>query len=608
MRKLLKNTRFRTKIVVIFIGILLIDTLLIGSLFYIYTNQDILSNYQTSSEELVAQINLHLTDKLNMITQKVNALGSNLSFTEPMGIFLRNNDNSSQATLAGNVADMITELKMGDELIGSVYIYTSKGLFDDYLFVRDRRVLFEDTPVYAYLNQFPEKRILWMPAVENTLYLNAERVIPVLYRLKAGGQDIYLVVNISQKKLGNYLRQTYHSFERIFIVDHDGEEIVNYQEGDEELILQFQEEDILENNAISKKSKMDGNWCLVTYSELKGSMWRICAITSIRSLTQNVRQLQIFVIALALVSMILGTEAVLLLTNRLMKPLEQIAGIMEDTVDQDFQVEFKYPYNDEIGFLGKSYLSMVREIAELVSDLNAHIEALQEEKENVKRVQMQKRKAELLALQAQINPHFLYNTLNAITWQAVEQGAEEISEISSALGRYFRISLSKGREIITVEEELSHARSYLEIQKIRYKNKLDYQFLIEEGVERFYTIKLILQPLVENALYHGIKPKETGGEIMVCAELISVKEKLYIRFRVIDGGCGILQEERELLNNRLRAGVIDSNSGYGIYNVNERIRLYYGKEYGLFLDENQPQGTVATIVIPCDTQKGAEKL
>ena len=208
--------------------------------------------------------------------------------------------------------------------------------------------------------------------------------------------------------------------------------------------------------------------------------------------------------------------------------LESLAQTMTAAAREDYQVEFRHPYRDEIGQLAASY-------NEMLAQIRRHIQALEEEKLHVQQVQRQKRKAELLALQAQINPHFLYNTLNMITWQAVDLGAEDISVISSSLGRYFRISLSRGREIIPLRDEIDHVNSYLEIQKIRYKSKLTYDVQLPEELGEIPVIKLILQPLVENALYHGIKVKKSGGGIRVRAGL----DGTVLTLTVEDDGVGI---------------------------------------------------------------------
>jgi two-component system sensor histidine kinase YesM len=220
------------------------------------------------------------------------------------------------------------------------------------------------------------------------------------------------------------------------------------------------------------------------------------------------------------------------------------------------------------------------------------------EQENLK-------KAELRALQAQINPHFLYNTLDTIIWMAESKKTEQVIEIVSALSKFFRISLSKGKDWITIAEEIERTRSYLIIQKMRYRDILDYKIEIDERVADNTILKLILQPLVENALYHGIKNKREGGTISVRAKLNDENEVL---LEVEDDGIGFTLEKLAQLQAELEndSDDIRVESGFGIGNVNNRIRLYYGKQYGLSVKSEYNTGTCVTLVIPAKKDDGTQ--
>ena len=174
--------------------------------------------------------------------------------------------------------------------------------------------------------------------------------------------------------------------------------------------------------------------------------------------------------------------------------------------------------------------------------------------------------------------------------------------MSNALGKFFRISLSKGKEVITLGEELEHISNYLKIQGIRYKDKIHYEFDVPEDVKELYIIKLVLQPLVENAIYHGIKIKEGAGYIGIHVERQANEAGIQtLRLCVEDDGEGIEPERLSVICKGLSSGHISENSGYGIYNVNERIKLYYGNAYGLELESEYKKWTRATLVIPIQT-------
>ena len=212
------------------------------------------------------------------------------------------------------------------------------------------------------------------------------------------------------------------------------------------------------------------------------------------------------------------------------------------------------------------------------------------------------RKAELRTLQAQINPHFLYNTLDAIVWKAEAGEKDEVIQLTSALSDFFRISLSSGADWIPISQEKKHIEGYLKIQQTRYRDILKYEIDIPDDIGEYYMLKLMLQPLVENALYHGIKIKRGGGKITVSGK----KEAGNLVFSVKDTGLGMTKEQLRDLNERMKKGqpsVSEGGSGgFGLVNVNMRIRLYYNLSDGLQI-ESDSEGTVVKFKVPCRTKE-----
>jgi two-component system sensor histidine kinase YesM len=264
-------------------------------------------------------------------------------------------------------------------------------------------------------------------------------------------------------------------------------------------------------------------------------------------------------------------------------PIKKLHDVTATITKNDLQALVTHNNVDEITELGMSFNIMIGRIRDL-------LDAKVKEQENLK-------KAELRALQAQINPHFLYNTLDTIIWMTESKKTGEVIEIVRALSSFFRISLSKGRDWITIGEEVERTRSYLIIQKMRYRDIVDYQIEVDEAVAGNTVLKLVLQPLVENALYHGIKNKRQGGTIVVRAQQRNQDE---ILLQVEDNGIGFTAEKLAQLQAELadESGEIKLESGFGIGNVNKRIRLYYGKQYGLSIKSEDQAGTCVTIVIP----------
>jgi two-component system sensor histidine kinase YesM len=265
-------------------------------------------------------------------------------------------------------------------------------------------------------------------------------------------------------------------------------------------------------------------------------------------------------------------------------PIKKLHDVTTTITGEDLQALVTTENVDEITELGISFNLMISQIRDL---LNAKML----EQENLK-------KAELRTLQAQINPHFLYNTLDTIVWMAEAQKTDQVIEIVRALSSFFRIALSKGRDWISLRQELEHVQSYLTIQKMRYRDILDYKLDIDESLLDSTILKLTLQPLVENALYHGIKTKRTGGEIIVSARR---GEDDRVVLEVRDDGVGFtpykLSQIREMLSGTAE-GISMNGGGFGLGNVNKRIKLYYGAQYGLAIESHYRGGTQVTVTIP----------
>ncbi len=264
-------------------------------------------------------------------------------------------------------------------------------------------------------------------------------------------------------------------------------------------------------------------------------------------------------------------------------PIQRLCEVAKQAGQGNFLVRMEETGTYELAVLKESFNRMVEELGKLVEDIRV-------EQRNL-------RAAELQLLQEQINPHFLYNTLDTIIWLAESGDTEQVVNMVTSLSDFFRTALSKGNDFILVHEEKRHIQSYLEIQQFRYQDILEYEICFDEEVYQYQILKLTLQPLVENALYHGIKNKRGRGHIQVLAE----KEGDELVFQVRDDGIGMtperLEEVRRLISGeRTRDG---ESSGFGLFNINQRICLHYGQEYGLAVESTYRKGTQMSIRIPC---------
>ncbi|WP_378955931.1 cache domain-containing protein [Pelosinus sp. sgz500959] len=332
-------------------------------------------------------------------------------------------------------------------------------------------------------------------------------------------------------------------------------------------------------NSIVKK--IQGSDFQIIYKDSAYTNWKTIGVFSLNETLHEVSLLRHYSIIICIITLVLAVVVAFFFTASIAKPLSKLGSLMKRAEEGDLSVRFNSKYNDEIGRLGNSFNHMIREISNLIDMV--YVE------------QQRKREAELKTLQAQIKPHFLYNTLYTIQWMAQEHGAHDVVAILGALANLFRIGLSKGKEMISVQEELEHVRSYLAIQKARYEDKLIYEVNFDEGILKYNVLKLILQPLVENAIYHGINARRGVGKITITAK--EKEGKLY--FSVEDNGIGITTEKLKEISQLLDHNHVETaKTGFGIFNVNERIKLSVGKEYGLVYHSVYQQGTTVEVWHP----------
>ena len=366
----------------------------------------------------------------------------------------------------------------------------------------------------------------------------------------------------------------------IYLVDRDGEIIYHPKQ---QLIYSNL---IEENNlAVSKyddgnqKEEFGGEQRLVTIKTVGYTGWKVVCVSPIKDITSNYRQVSIFAIVILLFLILIFSYLNRVVSARITNPIIKLENSVKKLESGNNDVEISISGSYEIQHLGKAIKSMVKQMHILM--------------DNIIYEQEQKRKSELNALQAQINPHFLYNTLDSIVWMIENENYDGSIIMVTALARLFRISLSKGRNIISVRNEIEHVRNYLTIQNIRYKNKFTYDIQADENTLEMCSIKLIIQPLVENAIYHSMDFMDGDGEITIKSY---IDEDLYIE--VIDNGLGMTEEQAAELLKRDRKSK-GKGSGIGLKNVNDRIKIYFGEDYGLTIYSEPDEGTMIRVKMPC---------
>lgn len=305
---------------------------------------------------------------------------------------------------------------------------------------------------------------------------------------------------------------------------------------------------------------------------------------SLRNTSIILTAIQIIITVLAI---IISINSFITVSGAIQKPIADMEKLSTKVANGDLTARIDIPHVDELDTLAGNLNTMTEQIDVL-------IKKNMEEQKNFQ-------KAEMKALQAQITPHFLYNTFDTIVWLAEEEHTDEVVKITKAFSDFLRISLSRGHEWITISQELDHIKNYLTIQKIRYADILNYSIDADESLMDVKMIKLILQPLVENAIYHGIKNKRGRGELKVSVHYTDDAHSK-IQFSVEDNGAGFTEERLGQVRNELRTGAQDSeklSSVYGLYNVNKKLKLYYGDQTeGLIIESESGKGSKISFNIP----------
>lgn len=371
------------------------------------------------------------------------------------------------------------------------------------------------------------------------------------------------------------------------IFDEEGQVLFGdpyVQEEDTQTVFQM----ISEDTAGDFITEIGTRSFLVIYNSIPGTSWKLVGQVAVDELMIDTMELSRTLTGVLALVMLCAAGLYFYFSNRLIRPLRKLQALMQVAALGNLSVRFESKVNDEIQDLGRSFNMMLSRLQTLTRrDL--------ERQEDLQRM-------ELDLLQAQIQPHFVYNTLDTILWQAAIGDNKAVIRTVDALGGFFRISLSKGKGWIPVSEEVKMVENYLIIQKTRYQDILNYSIQIDPALNHFFILKFTLQPLVENAIYHGIKQRREGGTV----QIRGWSEGEDMLFSVSDDGLGMTKEIYQNITERLRqqqpCRQPSGENGYGLFNVAGRIKLYYGDAGNLTIESREGMGT--TVLVRLKKEEG----
>jgi len=580
----LMNTSLKLMILTSFAVILTVSLSILGAISYYVSYQGFITTGMSNYTQLLIQtcnnINLHF-DEIKSITDSIS--------------------NESSIKYREGYFKTVKKEKNGYE--ESKYIlFNEKSKRSD---IDDINVYYNNDEIISNFNMYSKddlKQVVNYYNI-NEIYLKS-KIVPIVLSNKSGTRvfsavkSIYppdesgynngfVIVNFSFAKLkelfaGLNLGDDSHAL----VVDKSG----NIQFNSDNNTLSADSIQILINklgpiSEFSGIQKIQNNKYLISIKELKDTDFYVLFCVPISNLTKVSNGIGLVTLIVFVLCIILSIFLAMILSTAFTKPIIKLTKYMSEASEGEFTSVGPIRGSREIKILYTKFVEMMTKIDRLIIENNEK--------------NLLKRKAELYALQAQINPHFLYNTLNSINAMAILVGARDIMKMTTSLANLFRTSVSKEAEFVSISDEILHVKSYLDIQKIRYKDKFVTRFDIDEGIMSNKIVKLVLQPLVENSIYHGLEIKDGSGLIIIKG--YAKKDKLILD--IIDDGIGIDRGRlrnirKQLINGQAEIVLSIEKRSVGIFNVNQRLKLYYGEEYGIRISSKKDTGTRVRIIIP----------
>ena len=545
--------------------------LIFGSIYSKALNLDA----RVSSEQAVAQAELAVSNYFDSVEDKLNLIGGVVSQAQTPGEF---EDKISFFTYVHNDIVAVTVYSEGGNIIscmgsgGKRKTNTAKDLSFD-------KELFDNSDGFAVSS----------PHVQTLFEGEYPWVVTIASKLDAPvfGNGEYVAIDFMFSEIAKYIDNIgigRHGY--CFITDKNGDIVYHPQQ--QLLFSGLKSENTEFISSLPDGTRTEKN-IIYTTQHIKNNLWRIVGISFTDELYRKLKEQILMSIIISFLCCALIALILLIVYSRIVNaPVKSLIRAMKrfETDAENFRFSGGTEIVAELNTLSRSFEHMSRRIAQLM--------------DKVRSEETELRKTELKALQAQINPHFLYNTLDSIQWMCERGNTESASKMVGALAKLFRISISRGHELITIKDEMRHAENYLIIQSYRYRNQFTYTFDVDPEVEGYLCNKITVQPLIENAIYHGIDRLIDEGEINISARTADDNQNDII-ITVEDNGVGMTDEQCRKILQKDRS----DSGGIGVKNVNDRLKIYFGAGYGLTIKSEPDVGTKVMVRIPKITEEAA---
>ena len=586
--RLVKNLSVSWKLILAYYAVLIIPLAFFGVYFYLKTSEDAISQVSQVMERNLMQTRASILEKVKLIENTSRIITTDDSLQSIL-YYEYEDENDRLRDFQFDISPMLENVHRQNSLIYAIRIYTPRTIFTEmvgsYYSIRKK-----DSPQWydEVAQSMPDSNgwITTHTSVGNALRVGTEKPEEVLSYsgtilspVSASEDHIGMAeIEVKESVLFDMLRDPVISkWGEVFAADRNGKIISNnIPERYLKNVSEYGLNDYYADKALNKLEKFENSQYIVITAPVEDIGCSLVGIFPIEYMNSDAKESMVnLLIVLAVSSIVLGV-IIYILTNILLRRMKRLVRAMKQVKDNNLDVSVPVHAMDEFGELALSFNHMTGRIHELV--------------ETVYKIQLMEREAELKALESQINPHFLYNTLATISWVARKGSPEEVVRIANSLARFYRLVLSKGGTVISVKDEIDMVKAYLQVQKIRFADMFDVIYKLEEQAMGCMIVKNLLQPLVENALNHGIEPKRAHGVLIISVIL----QEGNLILQVIDDGVGM--DSRTLAD--IMAGKVErSGGGYAIKNVIERLAAYYDSGHSFEVFSKPGIGSQVMITI-----------
>ncbi|WP_242965315.1 cache domain-containing sensor histidine kinase [Petroclostridium xylanilyticum] len=601
----IRNISIQTRLLSSFFVFSLIPLLITGTFSYYMSSSAIKAKISTYSLQIMKQISKNIQREIN----KFENDSIEIQFSDIVQDALKRYDKMGQwekKDLESSLKDIIIKKFSSLYDVSDVLIYTNN--VDKIIAYGNDLYILKLKPEYLnmILNDALEKKgvPVWTAAnldhemhYLNNIYDSNERNGILLCRsirdIADGEQIGYILMRVHEKYFSNIYRDIDIGKDSLIFVLNSNGWVISSPYPDMEVAKEYKHQELLselkyhqqKGEGIFNKS-IDNNNYLVAFSHVENTDWYVVSLIPYAYLTAEARRVGLYTVIVSMACLILAISLSFLISKSISVPLKRLIHSMNEMKEGNLSISIEDKSKDEISKVTNNFNMMVEEIKTLLR--------------NVEMKERQKRIAELKALQAQINPHFLSNTLNNVRWLARIQNADNIEKLITSLIYLLHGSMGKGDELITVMEEINYLKNYITIQEYRYYDKFKVSFKIEEEVLNYKILRFVLQPILENSIIHGIEPMNGQGLIVIKA----FTDADHLKITVTDNGVGIPKEKLEGTLSHDPYTRRSRFNGMGLANVEERIKLFFGPQYGIFIQSIPDFYTTVEIILPIIKKEG----